>query len=230
MIGGLGPETTTKLYLSIVRKFREIGDGYPAISIFSIPVPSRLEEDIIRHSRNEDELLPYLLEGVRQLKKNSSFVVIPCNTAHAFLDILRKEAGIPLLDIIEETAKRAKEGGFHTVGILATNKTIEKGLFDRKLGEFGITTVKPDLKERRDVTELIYAILHEGERHDREKSKEALKKIISNLQKRGAEAVILGCTDLQLVIGQEDSRIPLLDSLEILSDAVIGRLSEKDKL
>jgi aspartate racemase len=225
LIGGLGPDTTAKFYLDIIQGYRSLRDqNYPSISIYNIPLSFEVEEEIVKYSKNEEKLLPYLIGAVRNLEKNSDFIALPCNTAHIFIDEIRKETTLPVLDIVEETAKYTKSMGYKKVGILATKKTIERRLYDDILEEMGVELIKPNPVECRIITEAIYSILC---REDYSKNKKLLEGVISNLAEKGAEAVILGCTDLQLVVGQEDLKVPLLDSTQILVDAVLNGMSEK---
>jgi aspartate racemase len=238
VIGGLGPDTTAEFYKMVIRRSRRrFQKAYPRILIHSIPLPFAIERNIVRYERGEEEMYPYLVEGLKRLETcGADYLAIPCNTVHLFYPRLVKEIEKPLLNILDETAEVCRAHGFAKVGILGTGKTIEKRLYQDALEKLGIEPVLPE--EEGDggkdaLSALIYRIL-EGKMGAAERSEMA--GIASGLEKRGAEAIILGCTDLQhLVCGEaavyrgdpavsmdeESSPLPLVDSLESLAKAVV---------
>lgn len=227
IIGGLGPETTAEFYMNIIKKNSKQSIGHPRILIHNVPMPFSLEEDIVKNSKSEDKLLPLLIEGLDILQDKVDFIVIPCNTAHIFVDEVRKKSRIPVLSIIEEVAKEVKNGNLKKVGILATSKTIQSKIFDSKLIASNIQCVNPDEDDQRRISEIIHLILKGM------KSKELtleLLEIVNKLEDKGAEAIVLGCTDLQLLLKQTDSPIKLIDTMEVLADSVVKLINQKDNV
>jgi len=220
IIGGLGPETTSNFYLKIINKCR-INDtlSYPPIVIYSLPVPYQLEQDIVKFGKNENQILPLLIDGIQRLEKSGAdFCVVPCGTIHIFINELRKSVSIPILSILEETARHIKSLGMVTVGLLATTKTVETNLYQPELQRQGIQLIIPESIEQEKISEIIFNILNGAKT---ESDKAELLTIIQNLQSKGCKAVILGCTDIPLLIDQKDTSIPLLDTVEILADSSV---------
>ncbi len=223
VIGGLGPETTSEFYLKIINLCRKQNKiHYPPILIYSVPVPFKVEQDIVEMGKNEEKMLPVLIDGVKKLKQSKvDFIVIPCNTVHSFIDNLRKIISTPILSIIEETSKKCKTKGYQKVGILSTKKTIEKKLYDKELERFNIELLTPTVQEQKNVSEIIFRILSGKKSKD---DKEQLLQVVKGLEKKGAEAIILGCTDLQLLLSQKDSKIKFLDTVEIFAKATVNEI------
>ena len=160
IIGGLGPNTTADMYLRIISKFNSLRKRhYPSILIYSVPLPFYIEKEIVKNSGEAVDLLPYLKSSVEILEKSSDFIALPCNTAHIFLSDLRRFSKVPILDIIEETAKKVDSSSFNSVGILATKKTLECELYQNALRNKGIESLTPTEKEREVLTRVIYAFL-----------------------------------------------------------------------
>ncbi len=253
IVGGLGPETTAEFYRMIIRRAREVyTEAYPRVLIHSIPVPFELERSMVTEGRGEEKMRPLLEEGVARLEKSGAdFISIPCNTVHMFHRELQERVGVPLLNILEETAKLCRRAGFERVGVLGTGKTVDLRLYQRALENVGIVAVEPSSEDKRKSGELIYRILSaEHGRADRE----LLFELAEGLRGGGAEAIILGCTDLQhlisskaqpfvlgkgprelgkagaeepaIVIDEGASSLPLVDSLEALAAAVVRELAD----
>jgi aspartate racemase len=161
-----------------------------------------------------------LIETARNLERaGADFLVIPCNTAHHFLDAIRRSVAIPVLDITEvvaEAAERVVRGG--TVGLLATRATVDSGLYQRALSRREIAVLVPpeDLQER--VNQAIWAV--KAGRTDATPRAWA-REVGAELIDRGVKAVVLGCTELPLIVDPKDWSVPLLDSTEILARATV---------
>ncbi|MBI4015650.1 MAG: amino acid racemase [Candidatus Aenigmarchaeota archaeon] len=224
VLGGFGPEATSEFYVSIVNKNRALNKiAHPSILIYNVPNLFRLEEAAVKTDGNLGEFLPLLLSGIKILEEKSDFIVMPCNTLHIFIEDIRKASRVPVLSILDETVGRIKKMGIRKIGILATMKTIKEKLFEEKLEENGIETIKPDISEQKRVSEIIHCIL-KGEKT--EEMKTELLGIVTGLKEKGAEAVILGCTDLQLLINQENSGVKLIDTVDVLADSAVRILNE----
>jgi len=160
IIGGMGPETSSKFYLELIERSRKFCDSYPSIIMDSISIPFSLEEDIIQKSKNENKFLPILNESIVRLNKiGVDLVVIPCNTVHIFIDDLRKESDAPIISIIEETLERIKERGCKNVGLLASTKTIDSKLYENLMRKNGINVILPTRKEQDGISRIIVKIL-----------------------------------------------------------------------
>ena len=219
ILGGMGPEATADMYMKIVRVFqKEFGakyDGdFPPIFIYSIPIPEVVEEQ-----EDKGLLISMLIKGVKSLEfAGADFIAIACNTVQCYLNEMRESVRIPILSIAEETARVIRENGYKNAGVLATSMTIRKRLFDEECRRLGLNTIYPDIEQQEAITGIIINIMSGFcSTNDREKLKEIIKKIKS----MGAESVILGCTELPLLIKKEDSDIELLDTTMIMAEAAV---------
>ncbi len=223
ILGVMGPETVARFYLRINTKARASNSTqYPPITLYSVPVPYDLEREIVESGRNEEQILPFLVSGLQSLEAAGvDFIVIPCNTVHCFLPELRACVATPILSIVEETAEVCTRANYRTVGLLATTETIAKELYKQELARREIAVITPDTAEQQRVSAIIQEILNGNKSAEK---KRALLKVIRTLQSGSAEAVILGCTALELLLQQSDVSMPLLDSCEILAVASVREL------
>lgn len=223
VLGGFGPETTAKFYTSIVEKNRRLAKIHPSILIHNVPVPFGLERDAVRDGKNLEKFLPLLLNGLKLLDGKSDFIVLPCNTLHIFIDDLRNASSVPVVSIVDEIAKEITARNIRKVGILATSTTSKEGLIDSSLQEIGVEVIKLGDSDQSKLSKIIFMAL-KGKKL--KKMKNELKRLVRKMKDAGAEAVILGCTDLQLILKQEDSPICLLDTMEILANSVTKLINE----
>ena len=222
ILGGFGPDATAEFYLKVIEKNQELKrKSRPSILIYNAPVILKVEEDLIKNGTGIEDFLPWLLDGVRSLQDKVDFIVMPCNKLHVFIEELRKESKVPILSIIEETVNEIKARRFKNVGILATPETIKEKLFETKLNGNGIQIIKPNKSDQKRVSELIQLIL-KGFKTTEMKSD--FLEIIERLQKNGADGVILGCTDLSLIISQNDTSTKLIDTIDVLTDSTVKKI------
>ena len=217
VLGGMGPESTAIFYQALIRQCqnqygaRYDGD-YPEIFIYNLPIP-----DVVEGLKSPDKVLRMLVGGVKKLESiGADFIVMPCNTAHYFYRGMKKEISIPFLSIVEETAKKVKSQKYTKAGLLATQTTIDYKNYDSDFDDYGISLVVPENQD--EVTKVILNILS-GKKL--ESDKEKLKTIIKNLKRAGAQAIILGCTDIPILLKQEDVDVEVFDTVEILAEAAI---------
>ena len=222
IIGGLGPETTAKFYLEVIRlclakdQFQR-----PPILIWSVPLPYQIEKETIIQTKSEERNIPYLIETAQKLEKSGAdFLVMPCNTLHIFIEEIRKAVSIPVLSIIEETVNFFKNKNVKRVGLLATSITINHNLYSRKLSENGIKEIIPDQKEQINLNQIIHRIVMN--RYS-DKDKKTLDDIIDNFSKKGLKIIILACTDLQILVSNH-SDIEIYDTMEILAEATVQKI------
>jgi aspartate racemase len=224
ILGGMGPETTADFFKRVIKicekEYNCTKDGdFPKIVIVSVPIPP-----VVEKVEREEELLKVAKEGIRNIvSAGADFIAIPCNMIHIYFEKLQKFSSIPLLNIVEEVAKVAKEKGYKKLGIMATKTTIDKKLYNGYLQKFGIEVITPTREQILEIAKVI----HDVERGEILNSdKEKLKEIVKSLENRGADAVILGCTELPIVLKQEDCDTKLLDSTQILAEATVKRATQ----
>lgn len=226
ILGGVGPETTSKIYHSIIDLFRKNKkDRYPSIVIYNLPFPFIIENEAIIKGINSYKMLPYLIAGAKILEKSgASFGILPCNTLHKYIKEIRKAVGIPFLSILDETALRLKSMKVKTVGILATETTIKDKLYNDFLKKHEINVLCPTRTEQNDVNKIIVELLNGKKTNLQEKK---IETICSSLYKKGAKAILLACTDLQIVTSDIYIPIPIIDTTEILIRASMRELTGK---
>jgi len=224
ILGGMGPGGTAELYMKIVGYFQKnfnakYDSDFPSFIIFSVPIP-----DVVESVKNEKKVLEMLSEACNGLEREGcDFIVIACNTVQYLLSNLRKTVKIPIIGIAEVNAIYVK-GKYRKIGILETKTMIEKEVYDEELKKIGADIIKPDEINQEKLTRIIMNILA-----GKITEKEDLIKVINFLKSRGAEVVLIACTDLPLIISQKDVDIPLIDCTQIYADEAARLSSFKSK-
>lgn len=213
VLGCMSPESTVNFYQELIHQCREIGAVYdrdfPEIFIYNLPIPNIFEQV-------NEEVLEILVDGAKKLESLVDFIVMPCNTAHFYYEEIKKEISIPFLSIMEETVKKIRLMGYDNVGILGTGTTVRGKIYNKDLEKFRIELIIP--REQDEVTGIIDHILT-GKRLDEDR--EILKEVIEELKDKGAQAIVLGCTDIPLLLRQEDVDVEVFDSAKILAESTI---------
>ncbi len=219
VLGGMGPWATLDFFEKILRltpaktdqeHLRVIIDNNPKI-------PDRSPAIV----GNGEDPTPALVASARTLQQaGADFIVIPCNTAHYFYERVQNAVSIPVLHIMEEVASTAREEvpSARVLGILATAAAVSSGLYARACARRGIEVVNPDPGGQQVVNRAIYAV-KAGQMGPEITA--GLRKIADGLVERGAQALVLGCTELPFVLKPRDVRVPLLDSNQILARAAV---------
>ncbi len=222
IIGGLGPETTANFYLeAIFSAFERSHESRPPMFIWNVPLPYKIEEDLITKAEGEERYIPYLVDAAKRLEAGGAdFIVIPCNSVHIFIEEIREAVKIPVLSIIEETVDFLKKNKIEEVGILATSATIRKKLYDDKLKENNITVQVPNQKDQSKMGEIINHLVQS--KHNEQDKKELLQ-IIEDMSSNGVKTIILACTDLQLLVPQHKD-VKIFDTMEILVQATVREI------
>lgn len=221
ILGGMGPEATADLFAKIVRATpaRRDQDHIRIIVDCNPDIPDRAAA---LAGRGPDPV-PALVATARNLERaGAELLLIACNTAHCYYDAIASTVGVPVLHIMEEVAAaiRARHPRLRRVGLLATPTTIEQGLYHRAFFRHGLVPVVPDEVHQRLVTQAIYpptglkAGQYDGPR-------ERLLRAGRRLVEDGAEAVVLGCTELPLVVRPGDLPVPVIDATQVLAEAAV---------
>ena len=221
VIGGLGPETSAEFYLEVVFGAQSRGGSTrPPILLWSVPGAYEVERDAIEHNRGVERYRPLLIEAAQLLERaGADFLVMPCNSLHIFIEDIRSAVGIPVLSIVEETARFLNARSIERVGMLATDITIRSGLYEDALAAAGVTSVYPDGLDQARIGRMVRNIV--TNRYDN-RDREALVAIARRLAERDVNCVILACTDLQLLVPRED--LEIFDTMKILADAAVERI------
>lgn len=214
MLGGMSWESTQLYYRLINEGIRANLGG---LNSAKIVLYSTNFDEIARmqsEGRWEDAVVALGEASVKLEQAGADFLVICTNTMHKVADSIQSKLTIPLLHIADATAIRLKLDSVKKVGLLATKFTMEDSFYTGRLEQnHGIQTLVPDAANRDLVHEIIYSELCQGIIKD--KSRQSLLAIINSLVQRGAEAIILGCTEITLLIQQEHTQTPLYDTTAI---------------
>lgn len=219
VLGGMGPEATVDFFKKVVAlTTANIDQEHLRIIIDNNPkIPDRTKAILTK----SQTLVPVLIATARNLEKlGVDFIAIPCNTVHYFYDDLVKEITVPVLHMIREVAKAVKSTNskYEKVGLLATTGTVTANLYQREFQKVRIEVIVPTPKVQTDVMDAIQEI---KAGHDKNLAKKVLIKVARQLLEQKAQALILGCTDIPLVIRQQDFTVPVFDSNQILAEAAV---------
>lgn len=219
VIGGLGPETTAEFYLELVFSSYKINKkSRPPILIWNVPLRYQIEQDLITKAKGEERYVPYLVDAAKRLEASGAdFLVMPCNSLHIFIREIRAVVKIPVLSIVEETAKFLKVKGIKRVGILATTTTVQRKLYERPLSTHGIDVVLPDGFSQAKIGKMINNLVRGTHQN---KDRERLLSIVEQFSRHGIKHAILACTDLQLLI-PDHPKLHIYDTMKLFADATV---------
>jgi len=203
IIGGMGPEATADIYMRIIRIYQEeygavLDQDFPTILIYSLPIPDVVES--VESRKVTEEMINDAITKLESI--GAELIIIACISAYSFTDIKPK---------VSELIKREIKP-FSKVGLLSTTITAQT-FKDLKL-------IQLNNDEQKELTQVIINILS-GKKFEIDKN--IIKRLINNLAERGAEAVIIGCTDLPLIINQKDTSTKLINVNDILARYVVNQ-------
>lgn len=217
VIGGLGPMATA-YFMELVTSMTDAStdQAHLKMIIYSAPdIPDRTDYIL---GRSKSSPLPGFVQAGRALKSmGADLLAIPCITAHYFHDDIEKQVGVKTLHAINECAVLLREVGANCVGLMATDGTVESGLFQNSLEKQGISVVLPSEAGQRSVMSLIYDDVKRGNAPDMNR----FERVRDELTQKGAEVILLGCTELSLI--KRDHRLGdgILDVMEVLASSAI---------
>ena len=219
IIGGLSWFSTT-VYYRIINELtnQRLGGSHSArLLLYSVD----FNDFKVLQEKNDWEKIEQMLTDIAQRLENAGAdcIVMATNTPHLVADIIRQKIKIPLLHIAEETAKKIVGQKMKKVGLLGTKFTMENSFFKDRLTQSGIETVIPDDADRDFMHSSIFNELTKGIFKD--ETKKRYIDIIEKLNKDGAQGVIFGCTEISLLIKQNDCCITVFDTTTIHSNAAV---------
>jgi len=208
ILGGLGPESTMAYYEYITREY------YKKYNNYAYP-------EIIIYSLNFKEFIDARYEAAEKIKaaiKNlhragADFVIAACNSIHIVYEEVSKNISIPWISIIDATAEEIKKSDMNKVGLLGTIFTMGKGFYEKGLSQHCIETIVPSTDDQKKINNIIYKELVLNELRD--ESRCMILKIIEKLKRKGAQGIVLGCTELPFLIKQEDVSIKIFNTTTI---------------
>lgn len=220
LIGGMSWESSLEYYRIINETVKERLGGFHSAQCLMYSVDFE-EIEVLQHRNNWDELTDIMVNAAVRLKRGGAdFIVICTNTMHKMAEEIEKRAGIKVLHIAEVTGEKIRQKKIKTVGLLGTKFTMEQDFYKRRIADkFHIDVVIPNDLERNIIHEVIYNELCKG--IIKAESKERYKEIIQHLVLQGAEGIVLGCTEIPLLIQQDDCRVPVFDTTRIHALAAV---------
>jgi aspartate racemase len=220
LIGGMSWESSAEYYRIINERVRDRLGGLRSARCLMWSFDFA-EVEALQHAGRWDEATALMVEAARRLERGGAdFVVICTNTMHRMADAVQAAVGIPLLHIADPTAERVRAAGLRRVGLLGTAFTMEQEFYKGRLRDrHGLEVLVPGDGDRALVHRVIYDELVQG--RAKPASRQAYCEVIARLVERGAEAVILGCTEIMLLVRPEDSPVPLYDTTTIHAEAAV---------
>jgi aspartate racemase len=220
MIGGMSWESSIEYYRIINEVVHELLGGVHSAKSVMVSVDFA-EVEQLQHEGRWPEATRMMVEAAQQVERGGAdFLVICTNTMHKMADEVQAAIHIPLLHIADATAEKVRASGLHCVGLLGTRFTMEEDFYKGRLVErYGLEVVVPTAQEREVVHRVIYDELVLGV--VRASSKGEYLRVMDGLAQKGAQGVILGCTEIGLLIKQKDTRLPLFDTTRIHALAAV---------
>jgi len=229
ILGGMGPEATIDLFTKIVKLTKAKKDqDHLRILIDNNP---KMPDRTLAIQKKGPSPLPRLIQSAKLLERaGADFIIIPCVTAHYYVERLQKRVNIPILHIAEETVKymEARLKGVRRVGLLATTGTIQAGIFQRFFSKIGKELISPTSEvQEKKVMKAIYGKKGIKAIGPADNSRRLILQASQTLVGRGAQAIIAGCTEIPLVLRDGDLPVPVIDPLAILAKSAIARARRK---
>jgi len=227
LIGGMSWESTQFYYQQINRGVRERLGGLHSAKIVMVSVDFAPIEQL-QHTGDWQATAEILSQAARSLEAGGAdFFLICTNTMHKVAESVTESVSIPLLHIADGTAKVLQNEGIKRVGLLGTGFTMEQSFYKHHISDnYDIEVVVPDQEGRARVHDIIYQELCLGEVLD--DSRKIYLKVIDNLREQGCEAIILGCTEIGMLVKQGDTDIKLYDTTEIHAQQAVDRALAQD--
>lgn len=223
IIGGVSWASSIEYYRLMNEMVRDTLGGVHSAQIlmFSIEFGEFSKQERLADKGDWTLMTQTMVDAAQRLKRGGAdFIVIASNTLNSLADSIQKQVGIPVLHIADATGAKVREKGIHTVALLGTKYTMEQPFYRERLKKYGIKVVTPNENEREYINMVIFDELCANK--IKGESKKGFIKIINRLrEKEGVEGIILGCTEIPLLIKQDDVDIPVFDTTAIHSEAAV---------
>ena len=225
LIGGMSWESSSEYYRLLNESVRARFGGLHSAPCLLLSVNFE-EVASLQRAGNWPALTAKMIDCAQRLERSGADLLLICtNTMHRMAEEVQAAVGIPLLHIADATAARVHKAGLRRVGLLGTLYTMEQDFYRERLArDFGLEVLIPEEADRNSVHQVIFSELCLGQTLD--SSRQMYRDIIGRLVERGAEAIILGCTEIMLLIGPEDSPVPLFDTTAIHVQAALKAATE----
>ncbi|WP_223167863.1 aspartate/glutamate racemase family protein [Nonomuraea sp. SYSU D8015] len=213
LLGGMSWESSAEYYRLLNEETRRRLGGHHCARSVLLTVDFA-EIEAMQRAGEWHEAGRLLAEAATTLERAGADMVLLCtNTMHRVADAIEAAIGVPFVHLVDATARRVAAAGLTTVGLLATRFTMEMDFYRSRMRRHGVEVVVPEEPDRTLVHDVIYQELTRNRIES--SSREEYRRVIAGLAGRGAQGVILGCTEITLLVGQEDSPVPVFDSTRI---------------
>ena len=219
MIGGTGWPSTVEYYRIINQETNKRLGGLNSAKIM-LSSFNYAEIDLLNTKGDHAGVYKLVLDAAQKLKKCSVDCIVICaNTLHQYVEELERETGLKVVHIADATAKEIRKNNISRIGLLGTRLTMEMDFYKKRLSQLGIESLVPAKPEREFIHN---AIMNELLKEEfKAETKAEFLKIINDLEQRGAQGIVLGCTEIPLLIKQEDVKLPVFDTLKIHAKSAV---------
>jgi len=221
IIGGLGPESTLDYYKGIITRFQDDhpDQAYPQIVVYSADLNTFIS---LMEQQEWQKITDYLSERISALAQaGSDFAAIASNTPHVVFDEVSVKSPIPLLSIVEETCKKAMNMGLTKIGLLGTKFTMESDFYKRPFVSRGMEIVVPEEADRALIHERLFSEIELGIIKDTTRA-ELLGIVKKMVEINAIDSLILGCTELPLILTKDEFGIPFLNTSAIHVESIVA--------
>jgi aspartate racemase len=220
LIGGMSWESSAEYYRIINQAVKERLGGHHSARLVMYSVDFEEIEEL-QHRDRWEELTQLMIEAARRVERGGADLLLICtNTMHKMAGEVEESISIPLLHIADATAEEIKKQGFDRVGLLGTRFTMEQDFYKGRLkDEHGIDVLIPGEEDREAIHAIIYDELCHGIVDL--SSRDTFMRVIGNLVSEGAQGIVLGCTEIPLLVKKEDAEVPIFDTAEIHARAAV---------
>lgn len=223
VIGGLGPMATA-YFMELVTSMTEASRDQDHLKMLIYSIPQTPDRTSFILGRSGENPLPFMTEAGLALKSlGADVIAVPCITAHYFQRELETSIGVRMLNAISDCADLLRENGVTNAGLMATEGTVGTGLFQRELESRGISLTVPGCEGQRRVTSLIYDCVKRGVPPDME----LFRLVREELAGKGAQVVLLGCTELSVIKKDYDTGSGVVDVMEVLASSAVKACGRK---
>ncbi|MGM0896514.1 MAG: aspartate/glutamate racemase family protein [Bacillota bacterium] len=213
LIGGMSWESSAEYYRLLNEQVKQRLGGLHSAECLMYSVDFE-EIERFQSEGKWQEAGERLADVARSLEKGGAELIVLCtNTMHKVISSIEEAVSVPVLHIADATAKEIEANHLHTVGLLGTKYTMEQDFYKERIADSGIKVLIPEAAERDMINQIIFDELCLGKINDSSKVK--YQQAIQNLIDRGAQGIILGCTEIGLLIHDEDAEVPLFDTAKI---------------
>ena len=223
ILGGMGPVASANMYNKIISQAqKQLGAvqdiDYPLIILYSIGLEGFDETGIKDYAKVEKQLVA----GVKHLEKcGAEIIVLACNTVYYFYDQLQAACLVPIVNMVDETAKRVASLPYKKIGLVSSETTSKKNIYIQALKKYSNKQIiKLPSKEQKLINEIVISVMSSVNLN---KIKIDVIKILEKLKSLGAEAVLIGCTELSVGFSGQSLILPLVDAVEVVSAIAVSR-------